>query len=237
MERVSKIIANSGYASRRNAEELIKKGKVLVNGKVCVLGEKADSNDIISVDGIIINKEENFVYYLLNKPRGVVSTTVDEKGRKTVIDLIDVDKRIYPIGRLDYDTTGALLLTNDGMLTNKLLHPSNKIDKVYLAKIEGIIKGIDINKLKDGIKIDNYIAKPTRIKLRSFNKKNNTSLVEVVLHEGHNHEVKKMFEEIGFDVIKLTRISFAGLTVKSLKSGEYRKLTVKEVKKLYSLVK
>ena len=237
MERVSKIIANSGYASRRNAEELIKKGKVLVNGKVCVLGEKADSNDIISVDGIIINKEENFVYYLLNKPRGVVSTTVDEKGRKTVIDLIDVDKRIYPIGRLDYDTTGALLLTNDGMLTNKLLHPSNKIDKVYLAKIKGIIKGIDINKLKDGIKIDNYIAKPTRIKLRSFNKKNNTSLVEVVLHEGHNHEVKRMFEEIGFDVIKLTRISFAGLDVKSLKSGEYRKLTVKEVKKLYSLVK
>jgi len=237
MERVSKIIANSGYTSRRKAEELIKNGKVLVNNEICVLGEKASTSDIIMIDGNIINnKTGNYVYYLLNKPRGVVSTTIDEKGRKTVIDLIDTKKRIYPIGRLDYDTTGAIILTNDGELTNKLLHPSNKVDKVYLAKIEGIIKGVDINKIKDGIKIDNYVAKPTRVKLRKVNK-NNTSLVEITLHEGHNHEVKRIFETVGYNVSKLTRLSFAGLNVRNLKSGEYRELSIKEVQRLYSLVK
>ena len=194
--------------------------------------------NFISINGEIINqRKSDYVYYLLNKPRGIISSSSDEKGRKTVIDLIETDKRIYPVGRLDYDTTGALLLTNDGELTNKLLHPKNNIEKVYLAKIKGIITGKDINLLKDGVIIDNFKTSPAKVKLKSFNKKTNTSLVVITIHEGHNHQVKKMFESIGYDVIKLTRLSFANLDVKKLKSGEYRMLSLKEVQKLYSLVK
>ncbi len=238
MDRISKVIANSGYTSRRNADKLITDGKVLINGEKAVLGQKVSNDDIITIDGKIIEKDShNYEYYILNKPRGVISTSSDEKGRKTVIDLIDTNTRIYPVGRLDYDTTGAIILTNDGELTNKLIHPKNKVDKVYLAKIKGIITGTDIHKLENGVKIDNYKTSPARVKLKSFDKKTNTSMVLLTIHEGHNHQVKKMFEVIGFDVIKLTRLSFAGIDVKSLKSGEYRKLSLKEVQKLYSLVK
>ena len=238
MERLSKVIANSGYLSRRKVDELIKEGKVLVNGKVATLGLKVNNSDIITINGEIINQNNNnYVYYLLNKPRSIITSNHDEKGRKTVIDLIDTDKRIYPVGRLDYDTTGVLLLTNDGNLTNKLLHPKNNIEKIYLAKISGIITGSDINKLKNGVTIDNFKTSPAKVKLKSFNKKTNTSLVIITIHEGHNHQVKKMFESIGYKVEKLTRLSFAGLKVNNLKSGEYRLLSIKEVQRLYSLVK
>ena len=238
MERISKVIANSGYSSRRGADELIKSGRVTVNGEKAILGQKVNSNDCIMIDNKIINQNQgNYVYYLLNKPRGVVTTNSDEKGRKTVIDLIDSNVRIYPVGRLDYDTTGALLLTNDGTLTNKLIHPKNNIEKTYLAKIKGIITVDDIYKLKKGVKIDNFVTSPARVKLKSYDKKTMTSLVLLTIHEGHNHQVKKMFESIGYDVVKLTRLTFAGLDVKNLKSGEYRELSIKEVKTLYSLVK
>ncbi len=238
MERVQKVISNLGYASRREAEKLIEDGKVYINDHKAMIGDKVKDSDIIKINGVILDKNKNDkVYYLLNKPRGVVSTVKDEKGRKTVIDLIESDKRIYPIGRLDYDTTGVLLLTNDGELTNLLLHPSNDIEKVYLAKIKGIIKGEDIYKLKTGVIIDDFKTSPCYVKLKSFNKKNNTSLVELRIHEGHNHQVKKMFEAIGFQVEKLTRLRFAFLDTNNLKPGEYRILTPKEVKKLYSLVK
>ena len=238
MERLQKVISDNGYTSRRKAEELIKEGKVLVNGMVATIGMKVNSNDEIIIEGNILSKDiDSKVYYLLNKPRGVVTTASDEKGRKTVVDIIETEKRIYPVGRLDYDTTGALLLTNDGELTNKLTHPSNNIDKVYVAKIKGIITGIDINKLKNGVKIDNYKTSKCRVKLKSYDKKTQTSIVELTIHEGHNHQVKKMFEAVGYDVVKLTRTRFAFLDVKSLKSGEYRILLPHEVKKLYSLVK
>ena len=237
MERIQKVISNNGYCSRRKAEELIKLGKVKVNGNLATIGMQVNNNDLIEIDGEILkNNELQKVYYLLNKPRGVVTTSSDELGRKTVIDLIDTDKRIYPVGRLDYDTTGVLLLTNDGELTNKLTHPKNNIEKVYIAKIEGIITGIDINKLKRGVKIDNFKTSPARVKLKSYDKKSQTSLVELTIHEGHNHQVKKMFEVIGYNVIKLTRIRFAGLDAKTLKSGEYRQLNPKEVKRLYGLL-
>jgi len=237
MERIQKVIANSGYCSRRKAEELIKLNKVLVNGEVATIGMQVNNSDIIQVEGNVIKKDtDNKVYYLLNKPRGVVTTSSDELGRKTVVDLIDTEKRIYPVGRLDYDTTGVLLLTNDGELTNKLTHPKNNIEKIYVAKIEGIITGIDINKLKKGVVIDNFKTSPARVKLKSYDKKSQTSLVELTIHEGHNHQVKKMFEAVGYNVIKLTRIRFAGMDVKSLKSGEYRELNPKEVKRLYGLL-
>ena len=238
MERLQKVISDNGYTSRRKAEELIKQGKVIVNGEIATIGMKVNNTDEIIIDGNILSKDiDSKVYFLLNKPRGVVTTASDEKGRKTVIDLIETDKRIYPVGRLDYDTTGALILTNDGELTNKLTHPSNNIDKVYVAKIKGIITGVDINKLKSGVKIDNFKTSKCRVKLKSYDKKTQTSLVELTIHEGHNHQVKKMFEAVGYDVIKLTRTRFAFLDVRSLKSGEYRILLPHEVKKLYSLVK
>ena len=234
MERLQKVIANSGIASRRKAEELIKEGKVKVNGSVVTeLGTKVTDRDKIEVNNKPIIKEEK-VYFLLNKPRGVITSTKDEHERKTVIDLIDTDKRIYPVGRLDYDTTGAILLTNDGEFANILMHPSNKIDKVYLAKIDGIITGEAINTLKDGIILDGVKVVPSRVKLKKVNPENNTSMVEVTIHEGKNHEVKRLFESVGFRVDKLTRKSVGIFDILELPSGKYRPLTHKEVQIVYS---
>ena len=236
MERLQKVIANLGYCSRRKAEELIEKGKVTVNGETVIeLGTKVSKSDIIEVEGLVLSKEKNYEYYLLNKPRGVVSTTSDDKGRKTVIDLIDTNTRIYPVGRLDYDTTGLILLTNDGALTKKLTHPSSKIEKTYIAKIDGIIKGEQINALKNGVVIDEKKVYASRVKLKKIDSTNNTSLVQITIHEGRNHQVKKMFEAVGFHVLKLKRESEGIFTLDGLKCGEYRKLSPKEVSIIYSL--
>ena len=233
MERLQKVIASSGITSRRKAEELIVNGKVKVNGKVVTeLGTKVDTNDEIMVNDELIVKEDK-EYYLLNKPRGVITSTSDDKGRTTVVDLIDTTARIYPVGRLDYDTTGALLLTNDGEFANILTHPKNNIDKVYLAKLNGIIKGEQINKLKDGVMLDDVLVKPSRVKLKKVDPTKNTSMVEITIHEGKNHEVKRLFESVGFLVDKLTRERIGIFNLEGLKSGEYRKLTTKEVQIVY----
>ena len=233
MERLQKVIAESGYTSRRKAEELIKEGKVSVNGKIITeLGTKVSNKDTIEVEGTILSKEEK-EYYLLNKPRGVVTTTSDDKNRKTVIDYIDTDARIYPVGRLDYDTTGVLLLTNDGEFANILTHPANEIDKVYLAKLKGIIKKEQIDTLKNGIMLDDTLVKASRVKLKKVNP-DSTCMVEITIHEGKNHQVKRMFESVGFLVDKLTRKRVGIFTVDHLKSGEYRKLTPKEIQTVYS---
>ena len=235
MERLQKIIAASGYCSRRKAEELIQKGKVKVNGEIVKeLGTKVDGNDQIMIEGKILEKE-NKEYILLYKPRGVVTTTSDDKKRKTVLDLIETDKRLYPVGRLDYDTTGILLLTNDGELTNYLIHPKNNIDKVYVAKVEGILSGLEIKQLEKGVVIDGIKTSPAIVKVRKKDKKNNNSLIQITIHEGKNHQVKKMFEAVGHKVIKLKRERIAFLDLAGLKPGEYRKLSIKEVKKLYGL--
>ncbi len=237
MERLQKIIALSGYASRRKAEELIKAGKVMVNGKVVrELGTKANFSDDILIDGKKIEKEEK-EYYIFNKPRGVITSTSDDKGRKVVTDYFETNKRLYPVGRLDYDTTGLLILTNDGELANLIMHPRNEIEKQYIAKLEGIIKGEEINKLKNGVVLDGTKCIPKRVKLREFDKKTNTSIVEIVICEGKNHEVKRLFESVSFNVLKLKRERIGFLTLGKLKSGEYRKLNPKEVKQLYGLVK
>ena len=234
MERLQKVIAQAGIASRRKAEELIKEGKVKVNGEVITeLGTKVSESDKVEVNNKPIEKETK-EYYLLNKPRGVITTTNDEHGRKTVTDLIETSARIYPVGRLDYDTTGAILLTNDGEFANILMHPSNKIDKVYLAKLEGIIKGEQINALKNGIMLDDVLVKASRVKLKKVNQENSTSMVEITIHEGKNHQVKRMFESVGFHVEKLTRERIGIFDIKNLKSGQYRKLTPKEVQIVYS---
>ncbi len=234
MERIQKVIAQSGYCSRRKAEELISKGKVLVNGNIVTeMGYKVSGNDYIEVEGNPLNQKEEKEYYLLNKPRGIVSTSKDEKGRKTVVDLIKTNKRIYPVGRLDYDTTGAIILTNDGELTNLLTHPKNKVEKVYVAKVKGIITKEILSKLCNGVVIDGKKTSKAKAKILKIDKKNNTSIVELIITEGRNHQVKKMFEALSFDVVKLKRESIAFLTLDGLKSGEYRKLSLKEVKKLY----
>lgn len=234
MERLQKVIAQAGIASRRKAEELILEGKVKVNGEVITeLGTKVSESDKVEVNNKPIEKETK-EYYLLNKPRGVITTTNDEHGRKTVTDLIETSARIYPVGRLDYDTTGAILLTNDGEFANILMHPSNKIDKVYLAKLEGIIKGEQINALKNGIMLDDVLVKASRVKLKKVNQENSTSMVEITIHEGKNHQVKRMFESVGFHVEKLTRERIGIFDIKNLKSGQYRKLTPKEVQIVYS---
>lgn len=234
MERLQKVIAQAGIASRRKAEELIKDGKVKVNGEVIKeLGTKVSENDKVEVNNKPIEKETK-EYYLLNKPRGVITTTNDEHGRKTVTDLIETSARIYPVGRLDYDTTGAILLTNDGEFANILMHPSNKIDKVYLAKLEGIIKGEQINALKNGVMLDDVLVKASRVKLKKVNQENLTSMVEITIHEGKNHQVKRMFESVGFHVEKLTRERIGIFDINNLKSGQYRKLTPKEVQIVYS---
>lgn len=237
MERLQKVIANLGYCSRRKAEELIKNGQVLVNGQVVnELGVKVKTSDSICVEGNILDNNKNYEYYLLNKPRGVVTTTNDEFGRKTVLDLVISSNRIYPVGRLDYDTTGALLLTNDGNLANKLMNPSSNIEKTYIAKIDGIISPTSIMKLKKGVVIDGYKTKPAKVKVKSIDKKMNKSIVQITITEGKNHQVKNMFEAVGHKVLKLKREKYAIFDVKDLKVGEYRKLTFKEVAILYSLV-
>lgn len=236
MERLQKVIANSGYCSRRKAEEEITKGHVTVNGQIITeLGTKVNVSDVIEINGTVLKKQDEKEYILFFKPREVVTTTHDDKGRKTVLDYIDTDLRIYPIGRLDYDTTGLLLLTNDGELANLLMHPKTEIEKVYVAKIEGILTGKEINKLKNGVVIDGRKTSKAKVKVRKVDKKNQTSIVEITIHEGRNHQVKKMFERVGHTVLKLKRERFAFLDLKGLRSGEYRYLNIKEVKKLYAM--
>ncbi len=234
MERLQKIIASSGYTSRRKAEELIKNGRVKVNGEVvCELGTKVSKEDSIEIDGKVLKIKEKKVYYMLNKPRGVISSVQDELNRKTVVSLIDTEERIYPIGRLDYDTTGLILLTNDGDLANILMHPKNEVEKTYIAKIEGVLSPSEFYGLKKGIVIEGRKVIPTHLKVR---KQTETSqIIEISIVEGRNHIVKKIFESLGHPVSKLKRESYAFLTLGNLKSGEYRELSLKEVKKLYSL--
>lgn len=237
MERLQKVIAQAGISSRRKAEELIIQGKVKVNGIVVTeLGTKVSEKDEILVNNKPIAKELK-EYYLLNKPRGVVTTTSDDKNRKTVVDFINTNARIYPVGRLDYDTTGVILLTNDGEFANIITHPKSEIDKVYVAKLNGIIKGEQIITLKKGVELDGLLVVPSKVKLKKVDTDKNTSVVEIIIHEGKNHQVKRMFESVGLLVDKLKRERIGIFNLTNLKSGEYRKLTPKEVAIVYSLKK
>ena len=236
MERLQKVIANSGYCSRRKAEELISSGQVYVNGKmVTELGTKVSGNETIVVEGVTLSKDTRKEYYLLNKPRGYICSLKDDKGRRVVTELIDTKERIYPVGRLDYDTTGVLLLTNDGEFANILMHPSNEVEKTYLAIIEGIMTTEEIYKLKDGVVIEGIKVVPKRLKIKKKDLEKNKSKVEITIVEGRNHIVKKLFEAVGHPVNKLTRERLAFLDVKGLQSGEYRYLTNDEVKQLMKL--
>jgi 23S rRNA pseudouridine2605 synthase len=238
MERLQKVIANLGYTSRRHAEELITKGLVKVNGEVVTeLGTKVKPSDTIEVESTILDNNKNYEYYILNKPREVISSAKDEVGRKTVVDIIDTAERIYPVGRLDYDTTGIILLTNDGTLANKLMHPSSNIEKKYVAKVSGLVTGYDLKRLREGVIIDGKKTSRAKVNIKKYDKKTDKSLVELTIHEGRNHQIKKMMESVGHEVLKLKRETYANLNLSGLKPGEYRKLTNKEIAILYSLIK
>lgn len=230
--RLQKVIAEAGIASRRKAEILITSGQVTVNGDlVTTLGTKVDDNDKIEVNGVPIHKEQLHTY-LLYKPRNVVSTVSDNKGRKTVTDFFkDLPYRLYPVGRLDYDTSGLLLMTNDGELANRLMHPKNEIEKVYVAKIRGFLTASEIYDLKHGVTIDGRKTAPAKVKIIKTDKNRNIQLVQLTIHEGHYHQVKNMFKAVNHLVEKLSRERYAFLTLKSLISGEYRELTHEEINK------
>lgn len=236
MERLQKVIAHAGVASRRKAEELIKEGKVKVNGKVITeLGVKVTGSDQIEVNGLKVEREEP-VYFLLYKPRGVISAAQDDKGRKVVTDFFkEIPQRIYPIGRLDYDTSGLLLLTNDGEFANKLMHPKYEIDKTYVAKVKGIPPKELLRKLERGIRLEEGKTAPAKAKLLSLDKKKQTSIIQLTIHEGRNRQVRRMFEAIGHEVIKLKREEYAFLNLRGLHTGDARELTPHEVKRLRAL--
>ena len=229
MERLQKYIASCGVTSRRKAEELILSGKVQVNGiTITELGTKIDPDrDIITLDGKKIKENDGLVYIKLNKPTGCVTTVRDQFGRKTVLDLIDVKERIYPIGRLDFNTSGLLLLTNDGELANKLMHPKYHIYKTYVAEVKGRISEESLQRLRDGVHIEDYTTSPAKVKL--IESKNNKSTVQISIYEGKNRQVRKMMEAVDHTVLSLKRISFGEINLAGLKPGEWAYLTDDEI--------
>lgn len=235
LERLQKYMARCGVGSRRSCENLITQGRVKVNGNLTAeLGTKIDpETDKILVDENIIKPESNKVYIALNKPAGYVSTVKDDRGRKTILDLIDIDERIYPIGRLDYDTEGLIFLTNDGDIYNKIIHPRKSINKIYIAEIHGIPNDKELKQFETGVDIGDYITAPAKIKI--VKKLRNSCICEITIHEGKNRQIRRMCEKINHNVITLKRISIAGIELENLKSGEYRNLTEHEIEYLKHL--
>ncbi|HBT59581.1 MAG TPA: pseudouridine synthase [Acholeplasmataceae bacterium] len=239
--RLQKKLAEAGIASRRGAVEIITSGKVKVNGNVILEpGFDVKENDLVMIEDKVLEKEKH-VYYLMNKPTGVVTTVKDEKNRKTVIDLLDeVDKRyrVFPVGRLDFDTAGLLLLTNDGNLNYYLTKPDFGVRKTYLARVEGLVNKHIIRQLKSGVKIENnYLTKKAEARLEEVKVKENSSLVRITITEGKNRQVRQMFEALGYPVKNLTRIEYDFLTLDGVQRGSYRELSIHEVKKLYAHTK
>ncbi|NLZ49978.1 MAG: rRNA pseudouridine synthase [Clostridiales bacterium] len=234
-ERLQKYMAHCGVASRRKCEELILDGKVKVNNQIVKeLGTKVNpSMDKVEVDGVLIKPEERKIYIALNKPVGYVTTVKDEKNRKTVLDLVKVEERIYPIGRLDYNTSGLLLLTNDGEVYNKVIHPRQSINKVYIALIKGHLTDKKIELFSKGIDIGGYITAPAKIRI--LKKFENSSEVEITIHEGKNRQIRRMCEKIGNPVIQLKRIKIGDIKLEGLAIGKWRYLSEKEIKYLKNL--
>jgi 23S rRNA pseudouridine2605 synthase len=235
MERLQKIIAAAGVASRRDAEQLIAAGRVSVNGDVVtILGTQVGPDDLIAVDGEILTREEK-VYYLLNKPSGVVSTTDDDKKRRTVVDLIAAKERIFPIGRLDFDTTGVLLLTNDGDFNNALIHPRFHVEKEYRVKVDGLVRRETSTALCRGILVDGRKTSPAKIFDVRYDEGRTSTWLSIVVTEGRYHQIKKMFATMGHDVLKLRRERFGTVTCEGLAPGGWRRLKPHEIRQLWNL--
>lgn len=227
--RLNKYLANLGIASRRDIKHFLKQQSVTVNGqRIKESGYRIDpKQDDIRLNGEKIKKPE-LVYFLLNKPKGVVSTTADELGRKNVTSLIPTKERIYPVGRLDKDTTGLLLVTNDGELTNHLTHPRFHVDKVYRLKISGVITNVQLHALRNGVLLNDGITQPAQVTVLSNN------IIEITIHEGRNRQIRRMCETVGIKLLELQRIKFGSLSLKDLSVGQFRKLTPAEIESLRS---
>lgn len=232
--RLQKYLADCGIASRRKSEELIKQGQVKVNGKtITELGTKVIPNkDIVEYNGKKIELKKEYVYILLNKPIGYVTTVKDQFNRDSVLDLVKTNKRLVPVGRLDMYTSGALILTNDGDFVYKVTHPKHEIEKTYTVTIIGIVKKEEVEKLKKGVEIEDYITKPAKVKILKIDEEKNQSRLEITIHEGKNRQVRKMCEAIGHKVLALHRSKIAGIDVKDIPLGKWRYLTSKEVNKI-----
>lgn len=232
--RINKFLAELGVASRRAIDKMIEEKRIKVNGNFAESGIKVDKTDSIIIDGksLQIQKQKK-VYFMLNKPKRVLSTAKDERGRKTVVDLISTPERIFPIGRLDYDTEGLILLTNDGEIFNKIMHPRTEIYKTYLVEARGNINLTTLNKLKRGILLDDKMTLPAKAKILLADDRH--TVLHFAIKEGRNRQVRRMFESVGHPVTDLKRIRIGELTLEGLSVGEYRPLTKKEINYLYSL--
>lgn len=236
MERLQKVIAASGIASRRKAEEMIQQGRVKVNGQtVKEMGVKVSTQDRIEVDGHEINKEEK-VYYLLNKPKRTICSVSDDKERDTVVDIIDCKERIFPVGRLDYETTGLLLLTNDGEFANGLMHPRNHIRKTYEVAVKGVLTDGMCALLEKGIELEDGKTLHAEVFVLQRSEKKNKTVLQITIQEGRNRQVRRMMEFFNCEVTRLNRIQYAFLDLGNLRQGQYRKLRMFEVRKLMSIV-
>ena len=232
--RINKFLAELGIGSRRAIDKMIEEKRIKVNGVLAESGIKVDKSDKISVNGKLLEFEKKKkVYFMLNKPKRVLSTAKDERGRKTVVDLIDTKERIFPIGRLDYDTEGLLLLTNDGEIFNKVIHPRTEVYKTYLVEARGNINMTTLNKLKRGVMLDDKMTLPAKAKILLADERHTE--LHFAIKEGRNRQVRRMFESVGHPVINLKRIMLGELNLEGLEVGEYRPLTKKEINYLYSL--
>lgn len=232
-ERLQKVIAQSGLTSRRKAEQFIVEGRVRVNEQVVTeLGVRVSPKDTVEVDGVPLHKEKH-VYYVLYKPRGYISSVQDDKKRETVIDLMDdVTERIFPIGRLDYSTSGILLLTNDGDFAHQLMHPKFEMEKVYVTKIKGIPSDETLKRLRTGIRDKGDLLKANKYRVISTDKRKNTAILEIKLHEGKNHQIRRMMDGLGYPVMKLKRERYGSMTLDGIQPGRYRALTHQEINRL-----
>jgi 23S rRNA pseudouridine2605 synthase len=232
-QRLQKVMAAAGVASRRASEDLIAAGRVTINGEIAELGAKCDpAVDVVELDGERINVDPDRVYVMLNKPRGVVSTAEDPQGRPTVVELINLPQRLFPVGRLDQDTEGLLLLTNDGELTHRLLHPSFEVERVYVALVPGPVRKRSLAQLREGVELEDGIARATRV--RVLEEEHSKALVEIVMTEGKKREVRRMFGAIGLTVERLARVAYGGVELGELRQGKWRFLTHAEVGALHA---
>lgn len=234
-ERLQKVLAHVGVGSRRAVEEMISAGRVRVNGRRAELGRRIDPDkDVVEVDGSRVPLKTDLVYYLLNKPVGVVSAASDPEGRTTVLDIVDVEQRVWPVGRLDVDTEGAILLTNDGDLTNLLTHPRYAFPKTYVAEAKGTVGNRVLKSLARGVQLEDGVTAPAEVSL--LERSAGGSLVEITIREGRNRQVRRMFDEVGHPLRRLARVSLGPVGLGHLKPGRFRRLSGEEARSLYGTV-
>lgn len=233
--RINKFLADKGVASRRHADEMISAGRVKINGTIATLGANVEDYDLVEVDGVALEKGEKVEkYYIMNKPKGVVCTVSDDRGRKTVMDYLPKDLgRLFPVGRLDYDTEGLLIVTNDGDLAFRLTHPMNEVQKTYMAKIEGTMTEKDLNPIRSGVELDGVLTKKCKAHIVETHK--DYTKVHITITEGKNRQVRRMFESIGKTVILLKRVQIGNLKLSGLDRGEVRELNESEIAYLKGL--